>query len=72
MSEEGESDGPLIVVARGIKARGLKGELVADLLTDFPERFAAIARLICLDPKGNRTEGLLVPAGTRHSEAGRS
>jgi len=29
----------LVAIARVAKPRGLKGELVADLLTDFPERF---------------------------------
>ena len=31
----------LIVVARIAKTRGLRGEVVADLLTDFPDRFEA-------------------------------
>ena len=35
-SDDAES---LVVVARAVKTRGLKGELVAELLTDFPERF---------------------------------
>ena len=40
MSEADDANAqPLIVVARGVKTRGLKGEIVADLLTDFPERF---------------------------------
>lgn len=30
----------LIAIAKTVKTRGLRGELVADLLTDFPERFA--------------------------------
>src|SRR6476620_2125797 len=29
----------LVVIARIVKTRGLRGEVVADLLTDFPERF---------------------------------
>jgi 16S rRNA processing protein RimM len=54
MSErEGESPEPLIVIARAVKTRGLKGEIVADLLTDFPERFAAVSELIAVGP-GNR------------------
>jgi 16S rRNA processing protein RimM len=47
---------PLVAVARAVKTRGLKGELVADLLTDFPERFAAINRLICVAQDGSRSE----------------
>ena len=56
MTGERESEEPLVVVARATRTRGLKGELVADLLTDFPERFDAITRLICIDPNGNRSK----------------
>jgi len=34
------------VVAHIVKTRGLRGELVADLLTDFPERFEKLKSLI--------------------------
>ena len=37
VDDDGSSD--LIVVARAVRPRGLKGEFVAELLTDFPERF---------------------------------
>lgn len=47
---------PLITVARATKTRGLKGELVADLLTDFPGRFETISRVFGLSPKGERLE----------------
>ena len=33
------SSDDLIVIARAVRTRGLKGEFVAELLTDFPERF---------------------------------
>ena len=36
----------LIVVAHIVKTRGLRGEVVADLLTDFPERFEKLESLI--------------------------
>ena len=36
----------LIVVAHVVKTRGLRGEVVADLLTDFPDRFAKLKSLI--------------------------
>ena len=36
----------LIVVARIVKTRGLRGEVVADLLTDFPDRFEKLKSLI--------------------------
>lgn len=46
----------LITVARATKTRGLKGELVADLLTDFPERFETVSRLFGIGPQGERHE----------------
>jgi 16S rRNA processing protein RimM len=42
-SKENEDD--LIIVARAVRTRGLKGELVADVLTVFPERFEGVERL---------------------------
>jgi 16S rRNA processing protein RimM len=44
--EETESD--LIVVARAVRTRGLKGEIVAELLSDFPERFERISAVIAV------------------------
>ncbi len=44
----------LIVVARVARTRGLRGEVVADLYTDFPERFEALEQLIAIAPDGNR------------------
>lgn len=46
---------PLVVVARAVKTRGLKGEIVADLLTDFPARFEGISSLIAVAPNGTRS-----------------
>lgn len=40
-----ESDSELIVVARAVRTRGLKGEIVAELLTDFPERFERVSAI---------------------------
>ena len=51
-----ESHKELIIVARTVRARGLKGELVADLLTDFPERFERITRLLGIGPSGEYRE----------------
>ena len=45
---------PLVAVARAVKTRGLKGEIVADLLTDFPERFEGISTLIAVAPDKQR------------------
>lgn len=44
----------LITVAHIVKVRGLRGEVVADLLTDFPGRFAGLTSLIGLNEDGTR------------------
>jgi 16S rRNA processing protein RimM len=46
----------LVVIARIVKTRGLRGEVVADLLTDFPERFEGLEDVILrpLDGAGRR------------------
>ncbi len=44
----------LVAVAVAVKTRGLRGELVADLLTDFPERFEGLERLIAVGTDGSR------------------
>jgi 16S rRNA processing protein RimM len=44
----------LVAVARAVKVRGLRGEVVAELLTDFPERFEGLERLIAVTPDGKR------------------
>jgi len=46
----------LVAVAKIVKSRGLRGELVADVLTDFPERFKALETVIALLPDGARRE----------------
>ncbi|HEX7997776.1 MAG TPA: ribosome maturation factor RimM [Pyrinomonadaceae bacterium] len=46
----------LVAVARGVRTRGLRGELVAELLTDFPERFEGLERLIAISASGSRTQ----------------
>src|SRR5215216_4625321 len=45
----------LVVIARAVKPRGLKGEIVAELLTDFPERFEDVEELVLVSPGGERT-----------------
>lgn len=42
----------LITIARIARTRGLRGELLADLLTDFPERFDDLAVVVGLAPDG--------------------
>jgi 16S rRNA processing protein RimM len=44
----------LVAVARAVKTRGLRGEIVAELLTDFPERFEGLENLIAVAPDGRR------------------
>src|ERR1700730_6195967 len=44
----------LIVVAHIVKARGLRGEVVADLLTDFPDRFEHLESIIGITPDTGR------------------
>ena len=51
-SDDDKSD--LVVVARAVRTRGLKGELVAELLTDFPERFESLKELFAVSPAGNQ------------------
>jgi len=46
----------LVAVARIVRTRGLKGEVVAELLTDFPNRFDDLERVIAVSPAGRRTE----------------
>jgi 16S rRNA processing protein RimM len=41
-----DDEDDLIVVAHVVKTRGLRGEVVADLLTDFPDRFEKLKSLI--------------------------
>jgi 16S rRNA processing protein RimM len=57
MSSPGANDrDDLIIVARAVRTRGLKGELVADVLTDFPERFERVSTLAGVAPNGTRQE----------------
>lgn len=44
----------LVAVARVVKVRGVRGEVAADLLTDFPERFDDLERLVSVSASGAR------------------
>ena len=44
----------LVVIARAVRTHGLKGEIAAELLTDFPERFEELEELILVSPSGER------------------
>src|ERR1044072_676172 len=50
-----DASSELGVIARAVKPRGLKGEIVAELLTDFPERFEDVDELVLVSPHGERT-----------------
>ncbi|MEO7970727.1 MAG: ribosome maturation factor RimM [bacterium] len=43
-----QTDSDLIVVARAVRTRGLKGEIVAELLSDFPERFEQVSAILAV------------------------
>ena len=55
-ASHGDSDNSLVSVARAVRARGLKGEVVAELLTDFPERFESIKQLVAIAPNGEQRQ----------------
>ncbi len=46
----------LVAVARIVRTRGLKGEVVAEILTDFPERFESLSSVIGVSPNTERAE----------------
>jgi 16S rRNA processing protein RimM len=46
---------PWIMVARLVRPQGRHGEVLADILTDFPERFAERKRLYLVPPESGRT-----------------
>jgi 16S rRNA processing protein RimM len=52
--EETQQADDLVAVAKIVRTRGLRGELVADLLTDFPERFGGLDHVIGVSAGGER------------------
>ena len=46
----------LVAIAKIARTRGLRGEVVADLLTDFPERFEGLEDVTAVFPDGKRRE----------------
>lgn len=46
----------LVIIAKLVKTRGLRGELVADVLTDFPERFDNLKNVFAVKPNGETFE----------------
>ena len=67
-AEEEGGAGELVVVARVAKVRGVRGEVAADLLTDFPDRFKKLARLIAVDPTAGAREELRLEGSWLHGE----
>lgn len=47
--------GELVAIAKIVKPRGLRGEVLADVLTDFPDRFESLEDVIGLSPDGERS-----------------
>lgn len=43
---------PWVLIAHLVRPQGRDGELIADILTDFPERFAERRHLVLLSPDG--------------------
>jgi 16S rRNA processing protein RimM len=56
MNAAGDNNDELVIVARAVRTRGLKGEVVAETLTDFPERFETIEQLFAVAPGGERKQ----------------
>jgi 16S rRNA processing protein RimM len=52
-------DPKYVTVARILRARGNKGEVLADLLTDFPERLPQLGRMYLRGPAGTEQAVLL-------------
>lgn len=46
----------LVAIAKVARPRGIKGEVTADLLTDFPERFDGLENVTAVMPDGTRRE----------------
>lgn len=49
-------DAELVAIAKVARTRGLQGEVVADVLTDFPDRFEGLENVTALLPSGSRRE----------------
>lgn len=56
MSEERRQPSPVedVVIARIVKARGIRGEVACDIETDFPERFDQLERVTVWMPNDTR------------------
>ncbi|MFN2453479.1 MAG: ribosome maturation factor RimM [Pyrinomonadaceae bacterium] len=59
-TSQSDYTGELVAVAQAVRTRGLRGEIVADLLTDFPERFARLETLIAVNANNRQREVLRI------------
>lgn len=50
-------DSPLVAIAKLAKPRGLRGEIVGDVLTNFPERFDDLKTIAIVYPSGETRAG---------------
>ncbi|MFN6964688.1 MAG: ribosome maturation factor RimM [Pyrinomonadaceae bacterium] len=50
------SDDDLVAIARIVRPRGLRGELIAEVLTDFPDRFDGLVNVTAVMPEGDRRD----------------
>ena len=57
MSEESRKPSPVedVVIARVVKARGIRGEVACDVETDFPERFEQLEQVTLWMPDDTRS-----------------
>lgn len=53
-AQSADTTDDLVAVALAVRTRGLRGEVVAELLTDFPERFEGLETLIAVGKDGSR------------------
>ena len=49
----------LVAIAKIVKPRGLRGEVVAELLTDFQDRFEGLGNVVAVSPDGTRRDMLI-------------
>jgi 16S rRNA processing protein RimM len=54
-----DRDDSPVIVARAVRVKGLKGEIVAELLTDFPDRFEKIDQFFAISPAGEKIPVIL-------------
>lgn len=54
MNDPDNSANELVAIAKAIRTHGVHGEIVAEMLTDFPERFNKLETVIALLPSGQK------------------